>query len=54
MSLRTLRHSYRAELFGGEKGEITKKYILGEKVVFKNIKEKRKWWKWFKRLTSTK
>ena len=52
MSLRTMRHAYRAELFGGKKGEITKRYVLGEDVKFKNKKEKRNWWKWFKKLVS--
>ena len=41
MSLRTMQRAYRAELFGGKNGEITKRYILGENVRFKNKKEKR-------------
>jgi len=52
MSLRTMRRAYRAELFGGKKGEITKKYLLGESVKFKSRKAKRRWWKWFKKLVS--
>jgi len=52
MSLRTRQRAYRAQLFGGERGEITKKCILGEDVKFKNNKEKRTWWRWFAKLTS--
>ena len=52
MSLRTMRRAYRAELFGGKKGEITKKYLLGENVKFKSIRKKRNWWKWFRKLVS--
>ena len=52
MSLRTMQRAYRAELFGGKKGEITKRYLIGEDVKFKNKKERRRWWKWFKKLTS--
>lgn len=52
MSLRTMQRAYRAELFGGKKGEITKKYLLGEDVKFKNKKEERKWWNWFRNLVS--
>lgn len=51
MSLRTMQRAYRAELFGGKKGEITKKYLLGEEVKFKSKKEKGKWWNWFRKLT---
>lgn len=51
MSLRTRRHAYRAALFGGKKGEITKKHILGEDVEFKSNKKKREWWEWFRELT---
>ncbi len=51
MSRRTMRRAYRRELFGGKKGEIAKRYILGEDVKFKNNKEKHKWWRWFKKLT---
>lgn len=54
MSLRTTRRAYRAELFGGKRGEITKRYILGEDVKFKNNKKRSQWWKWFKKLTSSR
>jgi len=54
MSLRTMRRAYRAELFGGKKGEITKRYLLGESVKFKSRKAMRRWWKWFKKLVSRK
>jgi len=45
------RRAYRTELFGGENGEITKKYILDEDVKFKDKKAKRRWWNWFRKLT---
>lgn len=51
MSLMFKRRAYRARLFGGEKGEITKKYILGEDVKFENEEKKKEWWKWFRKLT---
>lgn len=50
MSLRTRGRAYRSLLFGGERGEITKRYLLGEDVKFKNKREKDKWWEWFRKL----